>query len=592
MRRKVVLSLIGLTLMTGLAACGKEPVTENAAVPEVTESVEATTEAVTAEPEEKEEEFSATTLSTEEEIMAFIGGDWRLYDTGKNQEFASISFAPDGSFKFERDFDKTTCEGKLSFEKMYAGESDAPDYYLLSATGESRGIFYICSAGDTDYLELEETGNGDSFVMAEIFRNGPYEGPSYENINRGCVLVRQRDKSVKAETKKNESFTAYAWKRNDDRNIWLQPMISHQRLDYNEFTERRFIGAYFSPETLEASPYELAEDLDTSLLFRDKRFAGEHPLMMYNFLADESGKIIAMSEVDREIYGAYDLGEGNVEFSINDGAAGDGLMFSYNGIDMDLTDLGPANALLDCTKVGEKIVIEGHINPHNSAYYVFDTNTCEFEAQCYGANFIYYEGDITTAVYSIWNEVYNYAGDLIGRFDEGEIYDLEFTDNNKAVKAVCTNFVDGEEFTEEKTFEIPDTGTRSMYYYADFAVGERYSAWARFIKDAPKNAKGFVFIRPREFMKYGLYNSEILDEETEDNLVFVALYDDTEISVESEGNIISETTLRKGEAIKYQVNIPEGIPVKNLIIKVNNEETEFPIGQLSGKDPVHCKFIE
>ena len=183
MRRKGALILTGLMFTAGLLACGSEAVTENAAIPEVTESTEISTEPVTEEPEEKEE-FSATTLSTEEEIKAFIQGDWRLYDTGKNQEFASISFAPDGSFKFERDFDKTTCEGKLSFEKMYAGESDAPDYYLLSATGESRGIFYICSAGDTDYLELEETGNGDSFVMAE--KNGPARSLS-KNLSFGPV---------------------------------------------------------------------------------------------------------------------------------------------------------------------------------------------------------------------------------------------------------------------------------------------------------------------------------------------------------------------------------------------------------------------
>ena len=313
--------------------------------------------------------------------------------------------------------------------------------------------------------------------------------------------------------------------------------------------------------------------------------------MMYNFLADESGKIIAMSEVDREIYGAYDLGEGDVKFSIHEDAI-DGMIFTYNDIDIDLTDMGPANALLDCTKVGEKIVVEGHINPHASAYYIFDTNSGDFEEQVYGCNFIYHDGDITTAVYSIWGEVYNLAGDLIGSFDDGEIFELEFTDNNKAVKAVCYTFVDGEEITEEKTFELPDTGTRSMYYYADFIVGNRYSAWARFIKDAPEDAKGFVIVNPPEYMKYRFYNSETIDEDAGDRLTFVALYDDTEVQVESEGKILTETTLRKGEEINLRVNIPEGIPVKNLKIKVNNEEITFPIGQLSGKDPVHCKFIE
>ena len=594
MKKRTALILTAMAVTIGLFGCGKEPAAK-------TESTEVKTET---------EEFSATSLSNEEEILSFIQGDWRFYDVDKNEEFASISFGADGSFSFEREFDKTTCEGNISFKKTYAGESDAPDDYLVSVTdvkvGESTdtgysniddrstsgGIFYICSAGDTDYLKLEEVGNGDSYVMMELFRNGPNQAPPYERYNRGCMLVRQREKDVKAEGKKNESFTAYAWKRDDEKTLWLQPMISHQRQDYNEFTERRFIGAYFSPETTEAARYELADDLDTSLLLMDKRFESGNPLMMYNFLADESGKIISVSEVDTEIYGAYDLGEGDIEFCINDEEAGDGLMFTYNGINIDLTNMGPANCLLDCTKVGEKILIEGHINPHNSAYYIFDTNSGDFEEQCYGCNFIYHDGDITTAVFSTWDQVYDYAGDLIGWFDEGEIYDLEFVDDNKAVKAVCYRFEGDEEIEEVKTFEIPDTGTRSMYYYADFIVSRRYSAWARFIKDAPEGALGFVIENPPQYMMYRMYNSEVLDEDTDNHLVVAALYDDTVVSVEENGEELMNITLRKGECVNLQVVIPEGIPEKNLKIKANNEELTFPIGQLSGKDPVHCQFLK
>ncbi|MBP5297806.1 MAG: hypothetical protein J6Z09_01505, partial [Lachnospiraceae bacterium] len=104
MRKKAVIILIGFTFTACLFACGKEPAPEAAASAEITQQSSETPTQIPTDVPDETEEISATTLFSEEEIKDFIKGDWRFYDIGKNEEFASISFSADGSFKFERDF--------------------------------------------------------------------------------------------------------------------------------------------------------------------------------------------------------------------------------------------------------------------------------------------------------------------------------------------------------------------------------------------------------------------------------------------------------------------------------------------------------
>jgi len=89
----------------------------------------------------------------------------------------------------------------------------------------------------------------------------------------------------------------------------------------------------------------------------------------------------------------------------------DGILFAYRGNTFDITEFAPAvNAITGWTQVGKHIVVEGHVGPKNSVYCIFNTETESFEAEIGGVNLIWRGDDITTAVYSFWEEIYTYDG--------------------------------------------------------------------------------------------------------------------------------------------------------------------------------------
>ena len=132
-----------------------------------------------------------------------------------------------------------------------------------------------------------------------------------------------------------------------------------------------------------------------------------------------------------------------------------GTVFTYEDLSYDISDRVPGvNAILSCTKAGKHIVIDGHIGPKNGAFLLFNTETRQFEDEIFGSNFIWYDDDITTAVYAFWNEIYRYDGSLVGTvlMTEGSyLYGLEFAENHSKVKAtIMTESGD----TEEQIFDL------------------------------------------------------------------------------------------------------------------------------------------
>ena len=121
----------------------------------------------------------------------------------------------------------------------------------------------------------------------------------------------------------------------------------------------------------------------------------------------------------------------------------EGTTFYYGGQSYDVTSRVEAiNSILSAVPVGDKIVIECHVGPKNEVYCVFDTIDRSFEADIFGNHLIWYNDDITTAVYSFWSDIYSYDGNIIKSFDFAEdefIYDLTFSDENAQliVTIVC-----------------------------------------------------------------------------------------------------------------------------------------------------------
>ncbi len=107
--------------------------------------------------------------------------------------------------------------------------------------------------------------------------------------------------------------------------------------------------------------------------------------------------------------------------------------FYYGENSYDVTSRVPSiNLIMSATPVGQKIVVECHVGPKNGVYCIFDTVTESFECDLKGNNLIWYNDDITTAVYSLWSGVYKYDGSVLKSYElkENEFIDeLTFSDD-------------------------------------------------------------------------------------------------------------------------------------------------------------------
>lgn len=108
-------------------------------------------------------------------------------------------------------------------------------------------------------------------------------------------------------------------------------------------------------------------------------------------------------------------------------------IFTYHGVDYDLADRNQSiNALMGQYPVGKYIVVEGHTGPKNLIYCVFDTEAEQFIKDFAGTNLIWRGDDLTTAVYSLWSEIYDYEGRYLASVelpeDGGYIRELAFSE--------------------------------------------------------------------------------------------------------------------------------------------------------------------
>lgn len=144
-----------------------------------------------------------------------------------------------------------------------------------------------------------------------------------------------------------------------------------------------------------------------------------------------------------------------VQNSVEGLIAFDGTVFTYNDQSYDIADRIPSvNAIMSCAVVGKNIVVEGHIGPKNGVYCMFNTETEEFDKDIFGTHLIWYDEDISTAVYSLWSDIYNYDGDVIATVDGDEgsiIYELAFVEDHSKVQATIVTESGSE---EQQLFDV------------------------------------------------------------------------------------------------------------------------------------------
>ena len=115
----------------------------------------------------------------------------------------------------------------------------------------------------------------------------------------------------------------------------------------------------------------------------------------------------------------------------------EGLVFKVNGRAYDLQKLGsPANAIMDARQVGDWVVVEGHVNPHVGVYPIVSLLTGDMEYTIVGAGLTWTGEDVTTGVYSMYDEIYDFEGNIIGKTNGAEVSELSISEDGTEITAV------------------------------------------------------------------------------------------------------------------------------------------------------------
>ena len=549
-------------------------------------------------------------LTSEDGIRKYLAGDWTLYDRKNREDFAVLSLKADGSFEFVRNKDKAKASGTLSFKNQLSKPGEEPDmysmqfdgleefvpaeddFYVASGSNEaSGGIFHFGAVGDEDYLYLKEIGNGESAVTMYVFNPGDPHEPDWPN---NWLFYRANEGDGEIAPSENDTFTAWAWEIDEDQaGVWLQKMDAHEYEAYDDYSNRKFTGGYFSEESDPgAAYYEYADDVDFSGILHYDEYNIGYPLMMCEVTTDQNGAVKKITDVDLALYNVYDLGELPQDYSYKD------MTFTINGFDIDMHEAVPAaTAIMDCRQVGDWIIVECHVNPHYSAYEFYNVNDGligYFQYEIVGANLIWQGDDLSTAVYTQYNEVYDFWGHPIGSVQEGEIYELSFI-NETTVGAKCW-IVDEigreKEFTQEFEYEPCDSAVFS--FYESVLGGSRQLR--RFLDSAPDNASALVIVNPPEIIQNRLAYPVDYEPGALDKVTVVSLTDNQEqyiapIDPGSSGYHPDIRKPKKGEAIVYNVTVPEGMPVDEICVATNECDLFWDVWTLSGRIPQMSTYL-
>ncbi len=550
-------------------------------------------------------------LSSEDVILEFLAGEWTMINRDSREDFGTLRIGVRGTIDFVRTGDDASGYGTIGFSHLMATEDEAPDRFELEfddmkdlipgealasdddvVTNETSGIFHIGIGEDRDYLYLKETGNGDSMISSYAFNvNGNTN--DNENFSNEWLFVRDRGLNEAAGKVSDESFYAWAWERDSD-GVWLQPMTLYEYETEDEYTGRRYTGGYFSEKKeIEAGYYQIASGADMSNLLETDRWSSEYPLMIYEVFLDKKGKIAGVEEIDQSYYNIYDLGNIDPEFSY------DGTKFIINGRERDIHELAPAaTAIMDCIRVGDWIIVDCHVNPHIGIYEFYNINSGDFEYEIEGANLTWHGDDLSTAVYSNYNQVFDFWGHLIGWVDEGEIYGIELMDE-ETVGAKCRIIDEAgreKEFIHEIEYRPQDKAVLSYYEY--MLGGNRQ--WRRFRDEMPDGAAALVMVNPPERILDKMQEAEVYDPGAYDRLVVVSLMDGENLHIEAEP--VDESGREKywgrfhdanrGEATVFEITVPEGAPSGTLVVSTpDSGEILWDIAPISGESAVMSKFL-
>ncbi|MBQ8946804.1 MAG: hypothetical protein IJ058_08340 [Lachnospiraceae bacterium] len=625
--------IIGSILILGfapvLSSCGKSAQSDNVSTSdtsgtEVTESDDQKTEeASDARISEQTAPFAATfDITSEASTMDFLKGDWSMTDTVGGEEFATLSINSKGDCIFRRSYDDLSVEGslKLSRHTFFDAERNSrmedPEYTAFDITfsdipaksavsdemgdhapaeDSASGYFYIGRGSGSDYLSLTWIGNGNSYIFENLFQDkkrieADAGEDKYPELQNCWVLKKKNEEYFAPATEKNTEFYAWAWESTNN-SLFMQTMTVNTYEEQDEYGPRRYTAGYFTEQDdISLVRYTLSDNADLSLVFNEDRLENKYPLTMYRVAIDGQGEIKSLEELPFSYYGLYDLGTLEPEISYDD------LKFTINGAEYDLRDFdSPANAIMDVFTVGEWVVVDAHVGPHSGIYYLIDLNSGIVEKTITGANLTWVGDDITTAVYSMYDTVYNFKDHVIGMTDGAEVYDIKF---NSAGDQILVTDMDDKTFTFE-TRRVDE----AMYRYADYMRHPSAYLWRTFTEQAPEDAVAFVMTNPPNDVVMRLsYAYDDIEPGSDEMVYIVALDNDTYFHLDK-GDIDSKTgrfktkktvgedTLKKGQSRGYMMTVPDSMPSYALYVSSGDKGGVFPISMISGETDVCSTFI-
>ncbi|MCR4807274.1 MAG: hypothetical protein K5857_06325 [Lachnospiraceae bacterium] len=549
-------------------------------------------------------------LSSEDVILEFLSGEWTMINRKTREDFGTLRIGSRGTIDFVRTKDDASGYGTISFSRSLAGEDEAPDAFHLEfddmrdlvprealpgedvVTNETGGIFHIGIGEDKDYLYLKEIGNGDTMISLYAFNvNENVNDP--EGWDPEWLFVRDSSGHGPDVNTEEGTFYAWAWERDSD-GVWLQPMTLYEYETEDEYTGRRFTGGYFSEKKeIDAGYYQIAGGTDVSGLLEMDRWSSEYPLMIYEISLDKKGKISGVSEVDRSYYNIYDMGDIEPEYSY------EGTKFKVNGSVYDVQDFAKgANAIMDCTRMGDWIIVDCHVNPHYGIYEFYNLNSGDFEYDIQGTNLTWHGDDLSTAVYSRYNQVFDFWGHMLASVDEGEIYGLRWIDE-ETVGAECW-VVDEIGREKEYTYKIEyRPQDRAVLSYYEYMLGGTRQ-WRRFMEEMPDGAAALVMVNPPQCMLDKMGEEVVYDPFAYDRLAVVSLMDDVKLHInrgkvnESEDDNFwgKLNNANRGQATVFEITVPEGAPGGTLVVSTpNSGEILWDIVTISGESAVMSKFL-
>lgn len=560
-------------------------------------------------PEESEEQLQDITISfsTEDDIKKFLAGEWKYIFPKTGYEYATVIFEEDGTLTLIRDYDGTSCKGKISFSTNNS-DSPSPDAFSIELKNiqnflpeskrepvtmdtETSGDFYIGTGAGQDYLYLEEIGNGDTWVSYCMLN--PYYGENEFNFQTQWIFTRKNDRKDTMPPAKDADFYGFAWQSDDD-GLFVQKMIPVETEEYDEYSDRHFTGAQFRmSDDAGVRYYSYSADLDFSRCLYEKKLNSKYPFGIYGIVTDENGDISGLNEVDMALYGIYDMQDLEPKFSVSD----DGKVFNYNNGSYKLEDFGSAaNAIMDCVKVGNWIILDCHVSPHIGQYLFFNTISGWVELTIDGSNLVWKNDDLSTAVYSSFNEVHDIWGNLIGGVPSGgEIYNLKLDGDN--IEAEYMVIEDKTEKDSVERFEYePVDG--EMFRYFEYLISRRNREWNSFIDSAPEGGAAFIMVNPPSCISNHIPYIRTYVKDALDTVAIVSMQDQEKIFLGKTGTLYSDSgaafyETAKAELNAFTVTVPEGMATEDLVVRTvaGREDITWPVEQISGRTPQRSIFL-